>query len=202
MGEQVEVCRNHGGSNVKGVEMIKLDEYDLKLINLLRNNARLSISELAKLLGLSRPTVKARLERLEKKGIIQKYTVKLSPEIERAGNLVILIVETDNPEILHEIEEVVEINKITSRKYVIEVLVDRIDELKGAIDRSGMEVLEIMPVLERQEREIQIKMKIPFKCDYCGKELTEEPIIYKYHNKIYFFCCGTCFDEFKGLEEE
>lgn len=181
--------------------MIKLDEHDLKLINLLRDNARLSISELAKLLGLSRPTVKARLERLEKEGIIQKYTIKLSPEIERSGNLLILIVETDNPGILEEIQEIVKINKITSKKYVIEVLVDSIDELKRAINRSGMEVLEIMPVLERQERETEIKMKIPFRCDYCGKELTEEPIVYKYHNKVYFLCCGTCFDEFKALEK-
>jgi len=181
--------------------MIKLDEHDLKLINLLRDDARLSISELAKLLGLSRPTVKSRLERLEKEGIIQKYTIKLSPDIEKSGSLVILIVETGNPEIFEEIDEIVEINKITSKKYVIKVLVDRLDELRRVIDRSGLDVLEIMPVLEKREKEIQIRMKIPFKCDYCGKDLAEEPIVYKYHNKVYFFCCGTCFDEFKTLEE-
>ena len=180
---------------------MKLDEYDLKLINLLKNNARLSISELAKLLGLSRPTVKARLERLEKDGIIQKYTVKLSQDIERSGSFVILIVETDNPELFEEFDEIVEINRITSRRYVLEVLVDRLEDLKEIMDKSDLNILEIMPVLEKREKETQIKMKIPFRCDYCGKELTEKPIVYKYHNKVYFLCCGTCFDEFKALEK-
>ena len=186
---------------LSGGLMMKLDEYDLKLINLLRNNGRLSISELAKLLGLSRPTVKARLERLEKEGVIQKYTVKLSPEIERSGSLVILVVETDNPEIFEEIDEIVTISKITTKKYVLEVLVNRLDELREIIDISDLNVLEIMPVLEKREKEAQIRIKVPFRCDYCGKELTEEPIVYRYHNRVYFLCCGTCFDEFRALEK-
>ena len=42
---------------------------------------------------------------------------------------------------------------------------------------------------------------MPFKCDYCGKEIVGEPIVYKYRNRVYFFCCPTCFREFKKTRE-
>ena len=53
---------------------------DQTLISLLRNNARLPISELSRLLGVSRTAAQARLQRLERTGIIKGYTVKLSDD--------------------------------------------------------------------------------------------------------------------------
>lgn len=54
-----------------------MDALDQKLIALLRHNARRSVSDLAVDLGVSRATVKARMERLEKSGDIVGYTVIL-----------------------------------------------------------------------------------------------------------------------------
>jgi DNA-binding Lrp family transcriptional regulator len=54
-----------------------MDALDQKLIALLRHNARRSVSDLAVNLGVSRATVKARMERLEKSGDIVGYTVIL-----------------------------------------------------------------------------------------------------------------------------
>jgi DNA-binding Lrp family transcriptional regulator len=54
-----------------------MDVLDQKLIALLRHNARRSVSDLAVDLGVSRATVKARMERLEKSGDIVGYTVIL-----------------------------------------------------------------------------------------------------------------------------
>ena len=47
-----------------------IDETDRKLITLLRHDGRRSISDLAADLGLTRATVRARLEKLEKAGEI------------------------------------------------------------------------------------------------------------------------------------
>jgi len=182
-------------------DMVKLDEYDLKLINLLLDNSRLSLSKLAKLLSLSRQTVKARIERLEREGIIQKYTIKLSPTFERKGNLIIVILETENSKKFEEYDEIIEINKIISKKYIIKILVEKIEKLVEIINREEFEVLDIMPVLESVERDRHFRIAVPFKCDYCGKEVVNEPVIYKYHNKVYVFCCKTCFREFKRIEE-
>ncbi|AEC52491.1 transcriptional regulatory protein [Pyrococcus sp. NA2] len=177
--------------------MIRLDGLDLKLIYLLMENSRLSISELAERLGVSRPTVKSRLERLEKEGVIKRYTIKLNPELQRAKNIVILIIETEKPNKLHEFEEIIEINRFASRKYLVKVAVEDMKDLKNIIEKPEFEVLEIMPILESIEKEYVPKVKVSFKCDYCGKEIVGEPIIYKYRNKVYFFCCETCLREFK-----
>ncbi|WP_010479673.1 TRASH domain-containing protein [Thermococcus zilligii] len=180
---------------------VKIDELDLKLIYLLMEDSRLSISELAERLGVSRPTVRARLERLEKEGIIQGYTVKLNPELLRAHNVIALIVETDEPENMSKFEEIIEINRFTSRKYLIKIAVGGMEELKKVIEGAGFEVIEIMPILESVGRENPPKVKVTFKCDYCGKELVGEPLVYRYRNKVYFFCCPTCLREFRKTRE-
>ncbi len=180
---------------------MRIDELDLKLIYLLMDNSRLSISELAERLGVSRPTVKSRLEKLEKEGVIRGYTIKLNPDLLRAHNVVALIVKTDEPEKMNEFEEIIEINRFTSRKYLIKIAVENMEELRKVIEGAGFEVIEIMPILESVERTSPPKVKVPFKCDYCGKEIVGEPIVYKYRNRVYFFCCPTCLREFKKTRE-
>jgi DNA-binding Lrp family transcriptional regulator len=54
-----------------------MDATDQKLLTLLRRNGRRSISDLGHELGASRATVRARIERMEKRGDIVGYTVVL-----------------------------------------------------------------------------------------------------------------------------
>lgn len=53
---------------------------DRELLALLGENARTPVAALAKKLSLSRTTVQARLERLEREGVITGYGVRLSAE--------------------------------------------------------------------------------------------------------------------------
>lgn len=57
-----------------------ISEKDQNVLDLLRENARMSTTDLAKALGLSRSTVQKRLERLEDTGVIEGYTVQLSAD--------------------------------------------------------------------------------------------------------------------------
>lgn len=59
-----------------------LDAKDQGLLSMLRADARASVADLAKRLGVSRATVQNRMRRLESDGVILGYTVKLSDEIE------------------------------------------------------------------------------------------------------------------------
>lgn len=56
--------------------MATLDDTDRKLLNLLRADARESVSELARELDLARSTVQERIARLERTGIIAGYTIR------------------------------------------------------------------------------------------------------------------------------
>lgn len=54
-----------------------MDAIDERLVSILRHDGRRSISDMATELGLSRATVRSRVERLEQTGVIIGYTVVL-----------------------------------------------------------------------------------------------------------------------------
>ncbi len=56
--------------------MTALDDTDRKLLNLLRADARESVSGLARKLDLARSTVQERIARLERAGVIAGYTIR------------------------------------------------------------------------------------------------------------------------------
>lgn len=62
---------------------LKLTEKDQALLELLRENARISVSELARRLQVSRTTAQQRLSRLEGSGIITGYSIRLSESSEQ-----------------------------------------------------------------------------------------------------------------------
>jgi DNA-binding Lrp family transcriptional regulator len=57
-----------------------LDELDQKIIQLLIENARISYSDIGEKTGISRVAVKARIQALEKKGVIEEYTTIINPQ--------------------------------------------------------------------------------------------------------------------------
>lgn len=61
---------------------MQIDKTDQALISMLRQNARESVATLAGKLGVSRGTVTNRMERLERKGLIVGYSVRLRPDVQ------------------------------------------------------------------------------------------------------------------------
>ena len=57
-----------------------VDELDQKIIQLLVKNARMSYSDIGEKIGISRVAVKARIQALENKGIIEEYTTIINPQ--------------------------------------------------------------------------------------------------------------------------
>lgn len=57
-----------------------MDDIDRQLIAALRRDARASVSELSALLGMSRTTVRARIDRLKARGEILGFTVVLKDD--------------------------------------------------------------------------------------------------------------------------
>lgn len=72
-----------------------MDTTDTKLLSELARDARISVSTLARRIGLARTTVQARIEKLERTGVIAGYTLKLGAgaELERIKATVLLQIE-------------------------------------------------------------------------------------------------------------
>lgn len=56
-----------------------LDAVDARLLKALAEDARTSVAELARLVGLSAPSVSERLKRLEESGVIKGYAATIDP---------------------------------------------------------------------------------------------------------------------------
>lgn len=57
----------------------ELDKIDRKILELLDQNARMPVKEIAKQVFLSSPAVSARIDRMEKAGVITGFHVQLNP---------------------------------------------------------------------------------------------------------------------------
>jgi Lrp/AsnC family leucine-responsive transcriptional regulator len=57
-----------------------LDAVDRKLLSLLEEDSSAQYADLGKKLNLSPPAVHARVKKLEKEGVIEKFTIKVHPE--------------------------------------------------------------------------------------------------------------------------
>ncbi len=58
---------------------VKLDEIDHKIMNLLYENARISVSEIGRIISMTQPAVKERINKLEDQGVIAAYRTKFEP---------------------------------------------------------------------------------------------------------------------------
>ncbi|QTM98746.1 AsnC family transcriptional regulator [Sediminibacillus dalangtanensis] len=59
---------------------MKIDDIDVKIIDELQKNSRLSMSELGRRVNLSSPSVTERVRQMESFGIIQQYTLEVDYE--------------------------------------------------------------------------------------------------------------------------
>lgn len=93
-----------------------IDEIDQRIVKLLIANARLSYSDIAEEVGLSRVAVKTRIQQLEKKGIIEEYTTIINPQ--RISGAVSCYFEIETaPETFSTVSEILNGNEIVTQIY-------------------------------------------------------------------------------------
>jgi len=68
-----------------------LDNLDIKILGRLLNNCRESDRQIGKELGISGSSVRARVQKMEKSGIIEKFTVKVDPPLLGLGVMYIVV---------------------------------------------------------------------------------------------------------------
>lgn len=122
---------------------MQIDETDRQLIALLQDNARLPVATLARRLGLARTTVQARLERLERDGTIQGYTVRLG-QSQRAplrATVLVSIEPRSGPAVLARLRSMAQVQRAhtTSGRWDLVVIVEArtTEDLDETLDRIG-----------------------------------------------------------------
>ena len=93
-----------------------LDELDQKIIQLLVKNARMSYSDIGEKIGISRVAVKARIQALENKGIIEEYTTIINPQKISGAVSCYFEIET-KPDSFKEVTDILNKNSIVTQIY-------------------------------------------------------------------------------------
>ena len=93
-----------------------LDELDQRIVRLLIENARMSYSDIGKAVGISRVAVKARVQALERRGVIEEYTTVINPQ--RISGAVSCYFEIETlPETLAEVTAILSGNETVTQVY-------------------------------------------------------------------------------------
>ncbi len=121
-----------------------LTSHDKELIALLKVNARSSVSELARKLGVSRTTVQDRISRLERRGAIAGYTVRLGTGVQQsavAAYVMIVFEPRLSARVVSELRTMAAIEMLESVSGKIDLMakvsVETTEELDGLLDRIG-----------------------------------------------------------------
>ncbi len=141
-----------------------LDRLDVQIVRALTEDARISMAELARAVGLSAPSVSERVRRLEEAGVIQGYTTEIDP---RALGLQLSAYLRIRPipgqlrkvaSVLESLDAVVECDRVTGEDcFIAKAHVGSVEELEKLID-------EVMPYAMTNTSIIQsspVKRRLP-----------------------------------------
>ncbi|GKS12418.1 AsnC family transcriptional regulator [Paenibacillus chitinolyticus] len=117
-----------------------MDYIDTNILYHLQHQARISMTELGKCVGLSQPAVTERVKRMEEKGIIEQYRTIVSPE--KIGKHVAAFVPFHTRDcdgfidFCHSSPEVIECHRISGEyNYMLKVVTDSIQSLEKFVKK-------------------------------------------------------------------
>ncbi|MBV9231959.1 MAG: Lrp/AsnC family transcriptional regulator [Chloroflexi bacterium] len=119
----------------------ELDPVNIRVLEELQRDPRLTMSELGRRVGMSSPAVTERVRRLEEAGVIQGYRLDLNPTALGLPIAAYIRLRPDPgqlpkvAELAQQIPEVVECHRITGEDcFIIKVYIPAIDQLDRLLD--------------------------------------------------------------------
>ncbi|MEM2147353.1 MAG: Lrp/AsnC family transcriptional regulator [Candidatus Bathyarchaeia archaeon] len=92
----------------------EIDELDSKILRLLQEDGRLTFTEIAQKLKLSESTIRKRVQALQKRGIIKRFTAEIDPTKIGLNTIAIVGVDVDPPKLLEVAQKLCEFKEIRS----------------------------------------------------------------------------------------
>lgn len=142
-----------------------MDETDKKILDHLASNGRIAMSSLAKLVGMTAPSVAERVRQMEDSGIIRGFTVDLDHK--KLGFILEALVRVRPlPGQLHIVQKMIvdekrfsACDKVTGEDcFVVRMSVKDVDELDTILEpfldkaATNTSVIKSSPILNRQPR--------------------------------------------------
>jgi len=189
--------------------MTRLDRIDLEILKILQKDSRKTISEIADMMELSRPTVRKRIKKMIGMGIIKRFTIIVDDSIVSGIKVLFRFKVSDIEKILkylRNMEEFIELYLTGGEKNILGIAVYQdMEKFRNAMNKFldlniPFETEIIVKEIKRREDYIPT-LCFKLTCDYCGKDIEGEPFKYTLYNRDFYFCCQTCLNNFRRMRE-
>lgn len=126
-----------------------MDKLDMKILNILLDNCRESDRQIGKIIGISGGAVKSRIQKMLKKGVIEKFTLRVEPPV-LGYNLFYVVVTGQNQ------EDILEQAKLVGEPYLVVPCVGGITVCGIVVTESIEKKIELAKKLMKDVRVLSI----------------------------------------------
>jgi Lrp/AsnC family transcriptional regulator, regulator for asnA, asnC and gidA len=144
--------------------MAKLDDLDMKILSHLYGDASVSVPRLSKLMGVNLSVMYSRIKRLQKRGVIEKFTVQVNEESlgMRAGALAGLNIDPKQREnVLAEVEKTEGVRLIREVTGRFDIIVNLKGQSLDELHRAVYDVIGKVPGVMHAEIFMEVSRRIP-----------------------------------------
>ncbi|UCG02185.1 MAG: winged helix-turn-helix transcriptional regulator [Candidatus Heimdallarchaeota archaeon] len=193
-----------------------MDNADLTILNRLNENGRITYSELANELNLTVPTVKSRIDKLTKIGVIHHIGVYLNPHSLTNESAALIKVKVDKEEkkefikFLTSVNEVREVFEVLDEFNLMMITQNQplnmhhilYEEIKAHSYVKNAEInILVKEVFANPHRIPKQSQLLNVRCEYCGKQISESYETEKFEEIRHYFCCTSCLRNYKKWRE-
>ena len=182
-----------------------LDGTDTAILRALQSNARASLRTIAKAIGVSVPTVSARLRNLEQLGIVRGYRAVLDPERldQTSVSLVVKTPHRSASAVARRIAEFGWARRVLLGRpgwILVDATVARRDDIDGILGEVSalpevvevQEYVDLRTVKDEPPASLSGRLSTSLTCFECRGPIHGDPVKVRRDGRYHYFCCHTC----------
>jgi len=190
--------------------MDDLDETDLEILQLLAEDGRRPYSEIADAVDLSPPAVSDRIDRLQDRGVIRRFTVDIDRSQLRESSPVLVTLDVRPGEVdrlreqLSEAPAVEHAFTTANSRIVFHANAPREvrEWLLSTVDLAAVRDYSIEPLSAVDWRVTVEGTEFALSCAECGNTVDSEGTTARIDGEIKQFCCRSCEGNYRERYEE
>jgi DNA-binding Lrp family transcriptional regulator len=184
---------------------VELDETDVAILRCLQADSRLSFRDIAKAVGVSTPTVSARVSNLERSGIVTGYTVRVDPAHLNETSIT-LVIKTklsaagDVAQAVAGLPGVRRVALARGGRIVVDATLTPPADVNGLLEAVGNvpdvidadHYITVRTLKEEPRAMLADHLNATVTCFECRGPITAEPVRRRIDGRDHFFCCRSC----------
>jgi DNA-binding Lrp family transcriptional regulator len=187
-----------------------LDETDVRILELLSEDARRSYSDISDRVGLSAPAVSDRIERLRQSGVVRRFTVDVDRSQLRGGVPVLVRLDLRPEELpsvkaavrradaVEHVFTTVEGDVVFHARFRPEAVRTQLDDL---VDLTRVREYDVTLLSDAEWTPNVGGAEFALSCAECGNTVTDEGESARIGGELYHFCCPSCRARFEETYE-